>query len=446
MSGEASHGLLSTRGAKATAPGGNRLLFDIINNLYDAEANPDGYVSLGVAENALMHKEMAQYIKESFDLPEDALTYGEGASGSKRLRAAMSHFINRRFEPVLPVKVEHVNISNGVTTSIESCAFALGNRGDGILLGQPHYGSFPYDLGDRAGVEVVGVKFGNVDPFSLEAVVRYEDALLQSEKSGTKVKALILCSPHNPLGRCYPRETLVAFMRLCQKHRIHLISDEIYALSIWHNPEYPDATTFTSVLSIDTSNIISPELVHVLWGMSKDFGANGLRIGCVISQHNPAIISALKSHALYTYPSSPSDHIACKVLENDEWTDYYIKENQKRLSENYILTVKFLKEHNVPYYPGSNAAFFVWDLGEAARRRRLSKGVAAMEDLGIEDGDGKESDDNMTDIMSKLLEQKVFLASGEAFGSERQGWFRVVFSQPREYLENGLGRILKAIE
>lgn len=65
-------------------------------------------------------------------------------------------------------------------------------------------------------------------------------------------------------------------------------------------------------------DIIKPELVHVLWGLSKDFGANGLRIRCVISQHSPAIISALKTHALYTFPGNLSDHIACQILENDE--------------------------------------------------------------------------------------------------------------------------------
>lgn len=58
-------------------------------------------------------------------------------------------------------------------------------------------------------------------------------------------------------------------MKFCQRHQIHLISDEIYALSVWYNPEAPDAVTFTSVLSIDMDGIINPSLVHVLWGMSK---------------------------------------------------------------------------------------------------------------------------------------------------------------------------------
>lgn len=58
-------------------------------------------------------------------------------------------------------------------------------------------------------------------------------------------------------------------MKFCQRHKIHLISDEIYALSVWQNPEAPNAVTFTSILSIDPTGIIDPGFIHVLWGMSK---------------------------------------------------------------------------------------------------------------------------------------------------------------------------------
>lgn len=58
-------------------------------------------------------------------------------------------------------------------------------------------------------------------------------------------------------------------MKLCQRYQIHLISDEIYALSVWRNREHADAVKFTSVLSIELTGVIDASLVHVLWGMSK---------------------------------------------------------------------------------------------------------------------------------------------------------------------------------
>lgn len=58
-------------------------------------------------------------------------------------------------------------------------------------------------------------------------------------------------------------------MQLCQKHNLHLLCDEIYALSVWKNPEAPDAPEFTSALSIDTEGLIDRNRVHAMWGMSK---------------------------------------------------------------------------------------------------------------------------------------------------------------------------------
>lgn len=60
----------------------------------------------------------------------------------------------------------------------------------------------------------------------------------------------------------------MAYMRLCEKHKIHFISDEVYALSVFINPDFPNANTFTSALSIDISGLISPDLVHVLCVLS----------------------------------------------------------------------------------------------------------------------------------------------------------------------------------
>lgn len=58
-------------------------------------------------------------------------------------------------------------------------------------------------------------------------------------------------------------------MKLCKKHNLHLISDEIYALSVWENPHLADATQFKSVLSINAAEFMDPSMVHVVWGLSK---------------------------------------------------------------------------------------------------------------------------------------------------------------------------------
>jgi 1-aminocyclopropane-1-carboxylate synthase len=62
---------------------------------------------------------------------------------------------------------------------------------------------------------------------------------------------------------------MVEFMRLCQKYQIHLLSDEIYAMSTFKTNDIPNPIPFTSLLSIGKSGIIDPSLCHVIHGMSK---------------------------------------------------------------------------------------------------------------------------------------------------------------------------------
>lgn len=58
-------------------------------------------------------------------------------------------------------------------------------------------------------------------------------------------------------------------MRLCDKYGLHLISDEIYGLSVFENPEMKDPVPFTSILSINAEGLMDPRKVHMQWGLSK---------------------------------------------------------------------------------------------------------------------------------------------------------------------------------
>lgn len=72
-------------------------------------------------------------------------------------------------------------------------------------------------------------------------------------------------------------------MEFCQEHGLHLISDEILALTSLNNA--PDsAPRFTSALSLTEPLVpegavkVNPASVHVVWSASKLFGSSGLRV------------------------------------------------------------------------------------------------------------------------------------------------------------------------
>lgn len=57
-----------------------------------------------------------------------------------------------------------------------------------------------------------------------DAIAAYEQALHESEAAGCRIRAVMICNPHNPLGFCYSREALEAYARFCEKHDLHLVS------------------------------------------------------------------------------------------------------------------------------------------------------------------------------------------------------------------------------
>ncbi|EAW09092.1 putative aminotransferase [Aspergillus clavatus NRRL 1] len=420
---------LSTRSNAVLAASSGSIMWEVMANLYDPVTNPTGYYSVGVAENVLMHDELLAHIHDHFRLTSKYLTYNDGASGSKRLKTAMARFLTQHLHPTRPLDPGHLLLTNGVSAAVEHLSWALADAGEGILLGRPYYGTFIADIGLRFGTEVVAVDFQGQDPLGTTCVDAYRRAMTDfTARTGKKVRALLLCHPHNPLGRCYPRSVIIELMRLCQEHRMHFISDEIYALSIWGSTDA--GTGFESALSIDTTGIIDADRVHVLWGMSKDFGANGLRLGAIIST-NDRVRAGVDSAALYSYVAGPSDHISASVLEDDAFTAAYIHANNEKLAAAYEYTVQLLEQHNIPYMAGTNAGFFIWvDLGTPFLQRHPEAVHVNVSD----------------EVMQRLLKERVFLASGALFGSETPGWFRIVFAHPRDYLAEALRRVVAAIE
>ncbi|KAL9604023.1 MAG: hypothetical protein Q9219_000785 [cf. Caloplaca sp. 3 TL-2023] len=429
---------LSTRGQK-NVPEGEAFdkLVEIFTNVYDKETNPDGI-------------EFASFFSK-IDVQPRHLTYGDGPFGTRALRAALSDFFNDYLHPFNKVQPQQLLVAAGVTSVLDLISFAVANPGDGILIGRPLYGSFLKDLSTRSEGKLVPVSSEGRDPMGEKMVEQYEKELLKQEKAGTKIAAVILASPHNPLGKCYTVDTLKAYMRFCQKYRIHFISDEVYAKSIYKTADNTHSVPFTSVLSIDTTSIIDANLVHILYGMSKDFCSNGLRAGVLLTQNNPAMIKCLKSIALFSWSASMAEEYWTQLLNDRPFLDYFFAENSKRLAEGYSVLTSFLKKHDIKWVEGSNAGFFIWVDFRGLLGKDIVVGNEEVETTSVErpsqvyrtSKKAKERDDW---FFEKLVKARVFVASGNSFFSEEHGWYRITFSMPKEILEAGLERLGKVLE
>jgi aspartate/methionine/tyrosine aminotransferase len=72
-------------------------------------------------------------------------------------------------------------------------------------------------------VKPVGVPIPDgVDPTSPQIFEAFEAKLEELNKAGSPVRAVIMTNPNNPLGFIYPKETILAYCRFCEKHNLHL--------------------------------------------------------------------------------------------------------------------------------------------------------------------------------------------------------------------------------
>ncbi len=118
---------------------------------------------------------------------------------------------------------------------------------------------------------------GSLDDVFGEGIIPTLEKGLQD--APVPVKAVVVTNPHNPLGRCYSKENLVELMQFCQRHNLHLIADEVFALSELGCTDLRQARKFTSVLAIDAAaHGCDANRIHVIWSMSKDLGATGARL------------------------------------------------------------------------------------------------------------------------------------------------------------------------
>ena len=83
-----------------------------------------------------------------------------------------------------------------------------------------------------------------------------DEAIVSQGKMGKKVRAFLYCNPNNPLGAVYSRELTMELMKVCARHQIHFISDEIYALS--HFAPENEQDQFHSVLAFRKEEVVKP--------------------------------------------------------------------------------------------------------------------------------------------------------------------------------------------
>ncbi|KAM0218411.1 hypothetical protein ACHAQI_001603 [Fusarium lateritium] len=318
---------------------------------------------------------------------EDFLYRGSHAGGPRFPKALATH-LNEYLHPHISITPDMVQCVGAATAMHDILAWAVADPGDAVLASRPIYGRFEIDFGNKSQVRVVYSNNKVEEAFHDDIVEKFEDALLRYQKAGVHIKMVLIVNPNNPL-------------------------------------EEP-AVPFTSILSIDSTGLLHPDLLHVIYGLSKDFGAAGLRLGAVITRSQP-VLRAIEASMRFHNPSGPSLAIGSAMLEDRAWCRAFVDATRTKISQAHRHVTSQLKDMGIKYSPGSNAGFFVW----------VDLSPYLPSEL-----DGESNQDFA--LAKKLHKEGVFLHPREEHSLE-PGWFRVVYTQDPRTVTEGLQRYVSFV-
>lgn len=372
-----------------------------------AASEPDrSYIALGVAENKLVWDLLRPKMLECRDVPHSALGY-DSFVGNTRFRGRLAGFMGSRFLG-RPIDPNHVYALAGAGSVLEILFYAIADPGEGVLVPTPSYAGFWSDLETRDEVAIVPVHTSSADGFDL-TVDRLDDAL---ENAGRPVRALLFTTPNNPTGRVYTSTEIEAILEWAIPKGIHVVFDEIYALSVFGERAFVSCAELRAPLG---------EQVHIVWAFSKDFGASGLRCGVLISE-NEEIGRAVEGLAYWACVSGDTQHLLGEMISDTAWVDGYVAGMQERLREAYTRTTATLDEHGIGYFPAEGGFFFLCDL-----RPHLTSPTWEAEHA----------------LWRRILDEtNVNLTPGSACRNGEPGFLRLCFAaEPTDRVVEGVGRI-----
>jgi len=395
----------------------------IMADPYNAETNPGGVLSIGVAHNILVSDIMCEKIdeinKKHKTDPVD-LDYTD-YTGSPQFKAALAHMLkNHVFCTKHEVEPKHVVAFNGAVAIIENVMAALCDDDEYVMIPAPMYHAFENDINKRFNCRVLPMymPYDEVSNTFVLDKVAVQRTLDQSRERGIKVRAFLLCQPNNPTGDIYQREELEWLIDWTAKEGIHFISDEVYALSVFTTSPTPFVSAGTIMLEDLHSKPAGLRYhdythVHVIYSLSKDFTLNGFRVG-VLYTHHVDLLETMRAVGMYHEISTQSQTLLTHMLLDDEFVRRFTRTNQERLTKTYEQTVSILDKYNIPYVK-PNAGVFLWVNFEDLICKKLNKKHIDMVDEKL-----------FWDGM--LLEAKVYLPAGHFFHCQVPGWFRLCFT------------------
>lgn len=243
------------------------------------------------------------------------------------------------------IEKDWIIFCTGVVPAITCAVKRLTNTGDNVLVQTPVYDIFFHSI-ENHGRHVLESKLKyDGEQYSID----FED--LEAKLSDPQTTMMILCNPHNPIGKIWSKEELNRIGELCKKHHVVVVSDEIHCDLTESGCGY---IPFASVSDICAENSIT------CISASKSFNLAGLQSAAVVipgEALRQKMERGLNADEIAEPNSFATDAVIAAFTKGEEWLD----ELRTYLSENKKIVADYLENENLKLeLVSSDATYLLW--------------------------------------------------------------------------------------
>jgi len=367
-----------------------------IRRFFDLLANMDGIISLGVGEpDFVTPPAIRAAAVRSLD---EGLTHYTSNYGLIELRQAIGKHLHRRYGVEYDPATEII-ITTGVSEAINLAMLAIVDRGDEVIGPDPSYVAY------QPTVQLAG---GNYVPVPTTAENDFKMQAHDLEELITpKTKAIFFGYPCNPTGAVMDREDLAAVADVAERHNLFVISDEIYDRLVYGG----EHTCFASLPGMRDRTLL-------MGGFSKAYAMTGWRLGYTCARVDPTE-AMMRVHQYITMSAPTTAQYAGleALLNGEEDVRGMLNEYDRRRQ----MTVRELNDMGLPCFE-PRGAFYCFP---------------SISSTGL-------SDETFAEGL--LVEEKVAVVPGSAFGQFGVGHVRICYAAPYDDLVEALVRIRRFVQ
>lgn len=314
---------------------------------------------------------------------------------------ALTWWFDKRFG--MKIHTDLVSMMPTVVSAINVAIRAFSNPGDKVIIQQPVYDPFA-ELIKKTGRVMV-----NNGLICNDGLYEMDFPLLEEQAADPDAKIMILCSPHNPVGRVWTKEELARVGEICKKNNVLVIADEIHSDLVYAGYVH---TPFA--LASDAPHLVCTSL-------GKTFNVAGLRLANIFS--SSAELKKQYDQEIDAYSYSASNTFGLEMVqagyspEGEAWLEellVYLQGNVEVVSE-------WCQKHNVGF-TAPQGTFLCW----------LDLASAGLTDEEI--------------IKKIIMEKEVICVPGPWFGKGGEGYLRLNIGCTRKTLVEALDRIASVLD